>query len=121
MHKGKEKNLVVLKMRGSFHITYLKGYNYHKHLTPLKITGKSLLLYQQKGPAFTQVQEKAICGVKRATNPGEGDINSLELHRQFFRSTLSRHYGTLTNFHLSTVMWKSGVFIPSVPKHTKVF
>lgn len=36
MHKDKEKISDALKMRCSFHITHLKGYNYHKHLNSIK-------------------------------------------------------------------------------------
>ena len=34
--KAKRKYLSVLKMRCSFHVTHLKGYNYHKHFNSIK-------------------------------------------------------------------------------------
>lgn len=34
--KAKRKYLGVLKMRCSFHVTHLKGYNYHKHFNSIK-------------------------------------------------------------------------------------
>lgn len=111
-------------MRCSFHITHLKGYNYHKHLTPLKITGKSLLLHQQKGSAFTQAWEKATYDVEKSLILVKEPSDYLELHRHFLDPFCRRHYGTLTNFHLSSHV-TVGCFNPfsaqthkSIPKMT---
>lgn len=61
-------------MRCSFHITHLKGYNYHKHFNSIEDHWQKLALISAEGLCIIQAWKKTTYHVKRVTNPGEAGI-----------------------------------------------
>lgn len=103
--KARRKYLGVLKMRCSFHITHLKGYNYHKHFNSIKDHWRKLALISTKGPRIYWCLEESNTLCEESLILVKQTSDYLELHRFFFLDLFcTRHYGTLTNFHLSTVI-----------------
>lgn len=121
--KARRKYLGVLKMRCSFHITHLKGYNYHKHFNSIKDHWRKLALISAKGSHTSRRLEESNTSREESLILVKQTLDYVELHRFFFLDLFcTRHYGTLTNFHLSTVIVAVRCFNlqhPNTQKHSR--
>lgn len=109
----KKKYLGALKMRCSFHVTHLKGYNYHKHFNSIKDLWQRFALTSAKGFCLYTDSEESNALCEKSHWSWWGRRPTISSCRAGFLDPLCiRHHETLTSFHLSIVTGAIGCFNP---------